>query len=189
VKRAFRIAAVVAGSLAVVFVAGGMLLPRVVTVERKTWIDATASEVYPLVASFKNGWIHWDPFRDKPNQTVTHRGPEEGVGAEVHWDSPKKRSSGSLRMTEAVPGERVAWQLEMPAKFSSRGQLVLAAQAGGTTVTWTDHFTMHDSLLMRWIGLAVGPGVGKRYDAGLADLKAYVESRKRAVTAPVTTGR
>ncbi|HZH18427.1 MAG TPA: hypothetical protein VE057_29015 [Archangium sp.] len=64
-------------------------------------------------------------------------------------------------MTEATLGKHIGYALDMPQKFSSHGKLVLSAREDGTMVRWIDEFTLHDSLVMRWVGLLVGPGVSR----------------------------
>ncbi|MEM9700796.1 MAG: hypothetical protein AAF943_18665, partial [Pseudomonadota bacterium] len=58
----------------------GMLLPREVTVERWTQINAPAEEIYPLVANLKanEAWSPWAGL--DPDATYTYNDVAEGVG-------------------------------------------------------------------------------------------------------------
>lgn len=73
-----------------VFLIGGFTLPLKVAVERSTFIRATPGQISPSISSFKNGWIHWDPFRDKGNLTVSYHGPDEGVGLRCGGRAPPR---------------------------------------------------------------------------------------------------
>ena len=68
----------------------GMLLPREVTVERWTQINAPASEIYPLVANLE-AYQQWSPWANlDPDATYTFGDIPEGVGATMTLasDSP-----------------------------------------------------------------------------------------------------
>ena len=163
-------------ALVVVFVVGGFLLPREVSVARSITIDAPPEEVFPHVNSLKafNDWSPWTG-RD-PNMVPEFSGPDEGVGAVMAWES-KQRDVGSGRqeITASVPDERVETALDFGEMGTAEAAFVLVPVDDGTEVTWSFTGDMGSNPVGRWMGLMMDSWVGGDYETGLANLKARVE--------------
>jgi hypothetical protein len=160
------------GGLVVLFVIGGLVLPRRVHIERSACIEAAPEAIYPLVASFSGGWVRWTPFAE-PGKTVTFDGPETGVGATQRWT--QGRRGGTITITSAEPRGGIAYRLDHGA-WQSQGRLALAPEGRATRVTWTDDAELSSSPAVRWMGLMAKGILGAKFDRGLASLKQCVEA-------------
>jgi uncharacterized protein YndB with AHSA1/START domain len=164
-------------ALALVFVGGGLLLSPKFTVSRSVVVDAPADKVWALVGAPRE-WKRWTVWnRRDPAMAIEYTGPESGSGAGWSWKSASE-GSGRMTFTAAEPGRQVAYELFFPDFDStSKGEVRLAAEGGGTRVTWTMNGDMGGNPLMRWMALAMDGMVGKDFEAGLANLKALAEGR------------
>jgi len=73
--------------LAIVFLGGGFLLPKDVSVARSIEIEAPASDIFPHINNLKAAG-EWSPWLGRdPEVELTYSGPEEGVGAKLVWAS------------------------------------------------------------------------------------------------------
>src|SRR5687767_13273543 len=101
--KTFKVVAITAGGLVATFVVVGLLLPARWQVARSIVIDAPPAAIYPLVANFKTGWLHWSAFEaTDPTIQYIYSGPDEGVGAKRTWTS-QKMASGFQTITKANP--------------------------------------------------------------------------------------
>jgi len=162
--------------LGLVFVAGGFLLPREVTVARSVEIDAPPEAVFPHVNSLKAG-TEWSPWLSRdPEVLVGFSGPDEGVGARLDWESEQPDVGiGSQVITASVPNERVETDLDFGQMGTAKAAFVLEPASGGTRVTWDLVADMGSNPVGRWMGLMMDTWVGGDYETGLANLKALVE--------------
>lgn len=158
-----------------VLLGGGLLLDPTFTVSRSVSISAPADKVYALIDDPRR-WKEWTVWnRRDPEMEITYSGPPSGAGAGWAW---KSRSEGDGRMTftAAEPGRRVAYELFFPDfGTTSRGELRLDPDAGGTRVTWVMNGDMGRNPLFRWMALMMDGMLGKDFDAGLANLEALAE--------------
>lgn len=163
-------------ALVVVFLAGGMLLPDHVEVERSIDVDRPPAQVHALVNDLSrfNEWSPW-AARD-PQASYRFEGPAAGIGARMHWQGNAEVGVGSLSILESeAPGSvltAVAFEgFDEPAL----ARFDIAARDGGSTVSWRFRSDLRGPT-MRWLGLFIGRGVGADYERGLASLKALLES-------------
>ena len=163
-------------ALVVVFVVGGFLLPREVSVARSITIDAPPEEVFPHLNSLKafNDWSPWTG-RD-PDMVPEFSGPDEGVGAVMAWESEQRDvGSGKQEITASVPDERVETALDFGDMGTAEAAFDLVPVDGGTEVTWSFTGDMGSNPVGRWMGLMMDSWVGGDYETGLGNLKARVE--------------
>ena len=146
-------------------------------VSRSTVIAAPAERIYPLIADFHR-WTEWSPF-DKldPAQRRTYGGAASGVGATYGWEGNAKAGAGTMEIVEAAEPARVSIRLAFSKPFNATNtaEFTLAAQDGGTEVTWA--MTGAHTLMSKAIGLftSMDKMVGPQFAAGLADMKRAVE--------------
>ena len=161
--------------LAVVLVGGGLLLPRPYHVERQIQVAATPDRVFALVAEPAQ-WKRWTVWnRRDPAMAITYFGPASGAGAGWEWTSPSE-GNGRMTLTQVQAPNRVGYDLYFPDwDDTTRGELRMEAQEGGTRVTWTMDGQMGFNPLMRWMGLLMDRMVGPDFAAGLAALKPLAE--------------
>src|SRR5438067_12335188 len=97
-------------ALVVLFIAGGLLLPSGVHIERTRPLAATPAQLYPLIASLRSGWPKWSPFgkAHDPNLQESFSGPDLGVGATESWTGGSM-PRGYLTITRADPAAGVGF--------------------------------------------------------------------------------
>ena len=161
--------------LALVLVAGGLLITPKFKVTRTAQIAAAPHKVYALVAS-PRAWAQWSVWNMRdPNMTVTYSGPETGAGAVWEWKSASQ-GDGRMSFTATEPPQRVAFDLYFPDfGTTSRGAFAFIPKAGGTEVSWSMNGDMGANPLYHWFTLFADGMVGKDFEAGLANLKALAE--------------
>lgn len=154
----------------------GMLLPREVTVERSTVINAPAGDIYPLVVNLEANQ-QWSPWAGlDPDATYTYNDIPEGVGATMAWASESPDvGNGSMEITEATDNEALTVALDFGEMGSGTAFWAFEEADGATTATWTLVADMGAGPIGRWIGLKMDDWVGADYERGLANLKSVVE--------------
>lgn len=162
--------------LAIVFVAGGYLLPREVEVARSVEINAPAEAVFAKVNSLKAGQ-EWSPWASRdPEMSIEYAGPEAGVGAEMTWASDDPQvGQGHQKIVLSEANERVETELDFGEMGTAKAAFILDGDGTTTDVTWTLLADMGAGPVGRWMGLMMDDWVGADYEAGLANLKALVE--------------
>jgi effector-binding domain-containing protein/uncharacterized protein YndB with AHSA1/START domain len=159
----------------------GMLLPRMVHVERTIVIDAPAATVYALVDGFKqfNKWSPWAAL--DPNTQYTQTGPTFGVGAKQSWvGDPKKVGSGSQEIIEVKPYSMVKSHLDFGDQGVATAQFSFTQDTGGTKVVWGIDSDMGAGPIGRWFGLFMDRMIGGDFDKGLVSLKKLAETMPKA---------
>jgi hypothetical protein len=164
-------AAGVAGLVALLF-GVGTLLPAEWSIQRSTTIGAPASVVYSQIASFKNGWAHWNPWLE-PSMTITYSGPEAGVGATQSWTGGDT-NGGRITITGADATRGIDFSLDF-GPFPIRGRIAVVEDANRTLVTWANTGTIVGLPVYRFMRFGLGRFVGVPMDRGLADLKNIAE--------------
>lgn len=163
-------------ALAVIFFAGGFLLPKDVAVARSIEIDAPADEIFPYVNSLKAG-ADWSPWLSRdPEVQLVYSGPDEGVGAKLDWTSEHPQvGNGSQAISLSEQNSKVVTELDFGDMGNAVAQFNLVESGGKTTVTWDFATDMGSNPMGRWMGLMMDTWVGGDYETGLANLKALVE--------------
>ena len=169
---------IIIGIVVIVGVLAGaaFLLPRNVIVERSIAIDAPPEAVFPLVNSLERG-KEWSPWLERdPETALTFGGAKEGVGATMEWASSDPQvGEGYQEITASVPNERVETALDFGTQGAAKAWFVLAADGGGTALTWGLDADMGNNPMGRWMGLMMDDWVGADYEKGLANIKSLAE--------------
>lgn len=179
--------------LLVVLVAVGLLLPRHSHVERSIVINAEPAVIFNVLNGFGefNQWSPWADI-DPENTRYTFSGPAHGVGARMVWTSPAASiGNGSQEIITSEPYSRVVVKLEFNKQGGATGYFAIQPAANGSHITWGFDADHGYNLLNRYFGLLYDKLGGADYEKGLANLKAYVESRSPAaeiMPAPETGG-
>ncbi|SDE58942.1 SRPBCC family protein [Rhodococcus tukisamuensis] len=148
-------------------------------VERSADIAADPATLHALIDDFHH-WTAWSPWEGlDPDMTRTYTGPDSGVGASYAWQGNKKAGSGSMTVTESVPGRKVKLDLTFlkPFKAENVTTFLLEPTETGTTVRW--QMTGRKNWFFRLFGFAFSMDkmVGKDFEKGLAQLAAVAEAR------------
>lgn len=136
-------------------------------------VKAKAEQIYPFVANLKK-WQEWSPWTlDKdPTMSFTYEGPEEGVGARWNWRS-EKMGVGWIKIVEADPEHGIKYLLfiDMKGSLSTiHGQIAFEAQGDDTLIRWTDHGDVGDTIIRKWMALAMGVMIARDMSEGLSKL-------------------
>ena len=175
--------AIAIAALAAVLVAVIALQPGTFAIERATEISAPPDVVFahldsPTAMDVWSPWVKMDP-----QQTLTHEGPERGVGAAESWEGPKA-GAGRLEITAVKPNEEVEMRLDFrkPMQATNRALFTVTPAGETTRVTWrmegeNNFVGKAASLVMNMDRM-----VGGTFELGLAELKtlAETEAKERA---------
>ena len=175
-KKALKAIVWILAALVVIFVGGGYLLPKEVTVQRQAVINAPPAKVFALVDGYKR-FSEWSPWAElDPKTQYTFEGPESGIGAKMSWASNNPDvGAGSQTITEDAPNSHVAVDLDFGAMGKSQAYWDLKPEGTGTAAIWGFKMKL-DGMMDRWFGLLMDRYVGPDYDKGLAKVKAIAEN-------------
>lgn len=155
--------------------------PAAFHVERATTIDAPAEVVFPLVDDLR-AWERWSPFERDPEIEKEFPGPPSGEGAIYRWSGNADVGRGEVRITESVPNERIAIELEFfePMRATNQVLFAFAPVGDGTRVRWA--MDGRNGFVGKAFSLVfdVDEMVGADFERGLATMKQVAESQHAA---------
>lgn len=146
-------------------------------VERSTFIDAPAAEIFPHINDF-HAWEAWSPYEKMDARLgKTYAGPRSGKGAAYAWVG-KKAGSGSMEITQSVAPSKVVIALNFtrPMTASNIAEFTLEPQGSGTKVTWAMHGPMTVVTKLMHFIFPMDKLVGPQFAEGLASLKRLSET-------------
>ena len=151
--------------------------PDTFRVERRTSVQATPEQLYPLINDMQQ-FNTWNPFNRKdPAIQGSYSGPAAGPGATYAFAGNKDVGKGSLRIVQSQPPRQVTMELHMIEPFEGRNtvEFSLVPRGAGTEVTWAMHGPA--PFLSKLIGvfLDMYRMIGRDFEDGLAALKARAE--------------
>jgi effector-binding domain-containing protein len=178
-KKVFYVVVIIS----LLFVAGGLFLPRNVHVERSIELDRPAATVFTVLNAFRH-FEAWSPWAGRdPSARYELSGPAEGVGARLSWSgNPRLIGTGWQEIVASEPFRRIVMQLEFEQNGVAESYFNIEETGQGTRLTWgfdTDLVTgrgWFDGLVSRYSGLFVDRWIGADYEAGLARIEAFVEA-------------
>ena len=154
----------------------GFLLPTDWTASATRVLDAEAGEVYPLLDA-PEGWRSWTAW---PDSGLVRSGPEHGAGAAIAWDDPEL-GSGSFRIVEAVPGERVRYEVEVGrGAMRTEGALILTPRPDGVEVAWHEEGNLGRNPLMGYWAFFMDRAQTTELERSLGRLGEAVSDRARS---------
>lgn len=174
-------------AVAVLLLAGGLLLPDRVVVERTAVIERPAATVFTLLNGFRT-WGDWSPWvvRD-PTLEWTRSGPDTGAGAVVDWTGdPARVGVGRQRILASEPWRRVVLASEVAGQGSATLTYRVDGDGLGSRVTWRYESDVADgqgrfgAVVGRYFGWFLSRWVGRDFETGLARLQAFAERLPRA---------
>jgi uncharacterized protein YndB with AHSA1/START domain len=166
---------VVIGSILLIVVIVGVLLPARFDVRRTVHVNAPPERVYDLVVDTRR-WKDWSVWtRRDPDMRIAYAGPPFGMGAKWTWES-KSEGKGSMEFTRVAPNRRVEYKLNFPDfNMVSTGALSMEPADNGTDVTWTLGGDTGSNPLKHYFSFVMDRMVGPDFEQGLANLKALAE--------------
>ncbi len=173
----------IVGILFVLFLIGGVLLPRYVHVERSIEIERPASTVFVLLNGYKT-FTSWSPWAARdPDAVYEYSGPVSGVGARMNWSGdPRQVGNGWQEITGSQPYSRVRTHLDFDQQGQADAYFQISEAGSGVHLTWgfdTDLLEGQGFLggiLAKYFGLFFDKWIGSDYEQGLANLKVFAES-------------
>ena len=162
------------------------LLPSEKVVERSITIDAPASQVYAQVADFKQ-WDNWDPWYERDTAQVREYNGEPGdEGYGYSWKSDHKQvGNGSMTITSQEENVSSNYHIvvgDAGQSMEMDGAWKFNEVDGKTEVTWS--MTSKLGFPMKIMHYMTEKWVGPDFEAGLANLKEYVENMPDAPEGP-----
>lgn len=169
-------------AVVVLLVVVAYLLPREAGFERTTVIAAPPEKVFAVLDGFSefNNWSPWVEM--DPAAIYTFSGPPRGAGARMTWQG-EVTVSGAMAVAAAEPPSRVDILLEFDGQGTAQSWFTLTPEGTGTRVVWGFSTDTGWNPVERYMGLMLDGFVGDVYAQGLANLKAYVESKPDAAHA------
>jgi hypothetical protein len=161
-----------AGAIAVL-VAGTLLLPRHVAVERSASFKCDPAKIIALASSYE-GYQSFNPYKNSdPNLKTEPFGPDSGVGSGFKFES--KDGSGTSTVS-SVTVDAVTYAIDL-GSMGKPNMIISVAPAGEQTkVTWRMEADMGMNPIGRVIGLFLDGMMGKTYEQGLKNLETVVNT-------------
>lgn len=147
-------------------------------VERSIVIKAESATVYESIVNFRE-WTHWSPWADvDPDMEIMYDGTDGEVGSTYSWKGNRKAGEGSMTLTDTTAPSSVVIDLRFlkPFKSESVTRFDLEPSPDGTAVTWTMTGSYTASSRVFSVIMPMDKLVGRDFEKGLAQLRAYVES-------------
>ena len=161
------------------------MLPSSYSVSRSLVIDAPIEEIFPLVDAPAR-WPEWDPWTPLDSDMKReYLGPPAGVGAESRWDSPTEEvGAGLFRITESVPGQRIALDIEFTRPFEAKSQSLFTFEETerGVRVTWRDEAELEGISMRFAMGIGAEYLLGPAFEEGLSNLRKLAEGDDEPAT-------
>ena len=149
-------------------------------ITRSATLNTTPEKAFAQVNELKK-WEAWSPWQKMdPNMKQTYEGPAAGTGASQAWTGNNKVGEGKMTIIESKPSESVKFRLEFIKPFAATNiaEFTFKAEGNQTKVTWS--MDGKSNIVFKLMGLFMDCDqmIGKDFEAGLAQLKAVVETGK-----------
>jgi len=172
----FRKILFIIGIIFVVFLLGGMLLPRYVHVERSIEIERPASTVFVLLNGY-GMFTSWSPWAARdPDAVYEYSGPASGVGARMNWSGdPRLVGNGWQEITGSEPYSMVRTHLDFDQQGQADAYFQISEAGSGVHLTWgfdTDLLegqSFMGGIFAKYFGLFFDQWIGSDYEQGLAN--------------------
>ena len=145
--------------------------------ERSAEIKAPPEKIYAVLNDFQQS-PNWSPYEKKdPAMKRSFSGPATGKGSVYAFEGNGEIGAGRLEIVESIPAQKIALRLDMikPFEGSNTIEYKLEPKGDATKITWS--MDGKSPFLARLVCLFFNMEemMGKDFDTGLANLKAYVE--------------
>ena len=169
---------IIVSVLAGVFVIWNTTLPSNFEVKRSITMNAPPEKVSHTVSNFKT-WPNWSVWFQLDSTMTYELGDSyQGVGGSYSWTS-EAMGGGNMSILEYTEGKSMKTEIHFDGQGMSNGSWDFEIQDNGATkVTWGLSGEM--GFFSRFIGAQMDKWVGPDFEAGLQNLKSYVESAAAA---------
>jgi len=170
-----------------IFITIGFFLPHEVHIERQIDIQRPAATVFTVLNSYRS-FHAWSPWSQRDPEAVYElSGPERGPGARMSWaGDPRLVGTGWQEIIDSQANSLVRMHLEFEQQGSAESFFRIDETTEGVRLTWGFDTDLQEGqgwfggLLARYFGLFFDSWIGSDYEAGLARLKALLESMPSA---------
>jgi len=152
--------------------------PDTFRVQRTASIKAPPEKIFPLIDNLHSN-ARWSPYyRKDPAMRGAYSGPDSGAGAQFDFDGNREVGSGRVTITDSARPGRVTMRLQMfkPMAVDNVVEFTLASRGETTDVTWAMQGKLPYLAKILHIFWDMDSMVGRDFEAGLANLKAIVET-------------
>ncbi|MDF0642584.1 MAG: SRPBCC family protein [Nitrospira sp.] len=161
----------------------GMLMyaatkPGTFRIQRSASINAPPGTVFALISDL-HAWASWSPWEKKDlAMKKSHSGTPQGKGAVLEWDGNKDVGTGRMEVLESIPSSKILIKLDFlkPFEAHNTAEFTLIPNAASTEVTWAMYGPQPYMMKVMGLFCSMDNMVGKDFEAGLANLKAVVET-------------
>lgn len=159
--------------LILIFLIGGLFLPKSYSVSRTVTINAPDSIIYRNIADF-NQFYKWNPWaKMEPSAKVSFDGIPEKPGHQYNWKG-EQTGSGLMKIKSVELNKQIDIELKFIGPFESVADTKFSIEPKNTahTVTWT--MSGENNMVSKWMCLLMGgmdKMIGKDFESGLASLK------------------
>ncbi|MBA3828449.1 MAG: SRPBCC family protein [Taibaiella sp.] len=177
-KKFFRFLGILVLILVLAVVVLGLVEPKDGNITRTTVINAPQSVVFDQIVYFKN-WPHWSPwYQMEPTATITYQGTDGQPGSSYTWTGDKT-GAGTMTNKDVMNNNTLKFDTHFtkPMENTCPGSMKAEdAGNGQTKVTWS--FDYHSPFPWNAMHafMNMDKMVGKDFEKGLANMKAYVET-------------
>jgi uncharacterized protein YndB with AHSA1/START domain len=151
--------------------------PDTFRVERSAIINAAPEKIFPLINDFRE-WEPWSPWEKvDPAVKRTYSGAASGEGAVYEWSGNKNIGQGRMEIVESSPPSKIKLRIDFIKPFEAHNtiEFTLIPQGGSTLVTQAMYGPSPFISKVMGIFCSMDKMVGKKYEEGLANLKAISE--------------
>jgi Polyketide cyclase / dehydrase and lipid transport len=155
----------------------GLVEPREVVIMRSTVIRAPKEVVFDQIMRFKN-WTNWSPWykMDSDKIKISYAGTDGVAGSSYHWEGSDKTGAGDMKNI-GVDGTQMNFEMNIirPLDKTIEGYIKVTDTAGMARVVWRMEVKMSYPFNAALLLLNFDKFFGGDLDAGLANMKQYVE--------------
>jgi uncharacterized protein YndB with AHSA1/START domain len=151
--------------------------PDTFRVERSAIINAPPENIFPLINDFRK-WEPWSPWEKvDPALKRSYSGAASGEGAVYEWSGNKNIGQGQMEIVESSPSSKIKLRIDFIKPFEAHNtiEFTLIPQGGSTLVTQAMYGPSPFISKVMGIFCSMDKMVGKKYEEGLANLKAISE--------------
>jgi len=151
--------------------------PDTFRVERSATIKAPAEKIFPLINDFHQ-WEPWSPWEKvDPAIKRSYSGAVNGEGAIYEWNGNKDIGQGRMEIIESSPAAKVIIKIDFIKPFEAHNtiEFTLVSQGDATIVTQSMYGPCPYISKLMGIFFSMDKMVGRKYEEGLANLKALSE--------------
>ncbi len=166
------------GGLLALLIFLALIAPKNFALSRSIIVNKSLADTFEFVKFTKNQDL-WSPWKKKdPNMVQSYEGTDGEVGFISRWQGNKDVGEGEQEILKIVENQKVISKLRFFKPWKSESDAYLGTEAVSDTetkVTWGFSGKNKIPFNIFMLFMNMDKTVGKDFEEGLADLKAYLE--------------